>query len=123
MADRHNRVKSLIARNISEIVAFELKKASIGMVSVNDVEVYDDYSVANVYVYFIDEKNQTRKLEELKKTEGFVRSSLAKRMDTYKVPKVRFLLDESYLRASRLEEALKREEAQLEALENEGEEK
>ncbi len=123
MADRHNRVKSLIARNISEIVAFELKKASIGMVSVNDVEVYDDYSVANVYVYFIDEKNQARQLEELKKTEGFVRSSLAKRMDTYKVPKVRFLLDESYLRASRLEEALKREEAQLEALENEGEEK
>ena len=116
MADRHNRIKALIARNISEIVMFELKKTGIGMVSVNDVEVYDDFSQANVYVYFMDNKNQKRHLEELIKTEGYVRSSLAKKMDTYKVPRVKFKLDESYIKAKSLEEALEREASELKAI-------
>ena len=116
MADRHNRIKALIARNISEIVMFELKKTGIGMVSVNDVEVYDDFSQANVYVYFMDNKNQKRHLEELIKTEVYVRSSLAKKMDTYKVPRVKFKLDESYIKAKSLEEALEREASELKAI-------
>lgn len=121
MADRHNRIKALIARNVSEIVMFELKNKSIGMVSVNDVEVYDDFSQANVYVTFMDTHNQKRRLEELERTEGYVRSSLAKKMDTYKVPRIKFKLDESYFKAKSLEEALEREEKQLESLPKEKE--
>ena len=46
MADRHKRIKALVARNVADIVQFEIKKPSIGLVSVNDVEVYDDMSQA-----------------------------------------------------------------------------
>ena len=115
MADRHNRVKALIARNISDIVAFELKNPKVGFVTVNEVEVYDDLSGAKVYVSFLDTKYPRQKIAELKKSEGFVRSSLAKRMDIYKVPRITFLYDESAEQASRIEAALAKEAEDLKA--------
>ena len=115
MADRHNRVKALIARNISDIVAFDLKNPKVGFVTVNEVEVYDDLSGAKVYVSFLDTKYPRQKIAELKKSEGFVRSSLAKRMDIYKVPRITFLYDESAEQASRIEAALAKEAEDLKA--------
>ena len=115
MADRHSRVKSLIARNISDIVAFELKNPKVGFVTVNEVEVYDDLSGAKVYVSFLDTKYTHQKLTELKKSEGFVRSSLAKKMDIYKVPRIIFCYDESAENAARIEAALAKESKDLEA--------
>ena len=113
MADRHKRVKALVQRNIADILQFEIKKESIGMVCVSGVEVYDDLSQANVYVTFLPQGNSKRKLEELQKTEGYVRSSLAKKLDIYKVPRVKFFLDETEVNARRVEEALRREEEAL----------
>lgn len=117
MASRQGRVKSSIARYIAEIVRSEIKKPSIGLVSVNEVIVSDDYSYATVYVSFLDPKYPHQRLEELKKTEGFVRSSLAKKLSIYKVPKVSFVLDEAAERARKLDEALAKEEKDLAALE------
>ncbi|MCR5348988.1 MAG: 30S ribosome-binding factor RbfA [Bacilli bacterium] len=118
MADRHKRIKALISRNIADILQFELKKESVGLVSVNEVVVYDDLSQANVYVSFLDPRGAHNKLEELERTEGFVRSSLAKKLDIYKVPRIRFFLDEAGERARKLDEALLREKKQLESLPN-----
>ena len=53
MANRPGRIKSMISRNIADIVHTEIKKSSIGLVSVNDVRVSDDYSYATVYVNFL----------------------------------------------------------------------
>ena len=116
MADRHKRIKALVGRNIADILQFELKKESIGLVSVNEVVVYDDLSQANVYVSFLDPRNKQKKLEELSRTEGFVRSALAKKLDIYKVPRIRFYLDEALEKARRLDEALAREQEQLDKL-------
>ena len=116
MADRHKRIQALIQRNIADIVQFEIKKESVGLVSVNEVVVYDDLSQANVYVSFLDPRGSHNKLEELQRTEGFVRSSLAKKLDIYKVPRIRFFLDEVAERTRRLDEALAREAEQLDSL-------
>ena len=110
MADRHGRLVALYTRNISDIVNFELKKSSIGMVSVNEVKLASDFSEAKVYVSFMNAKYPRQNLDELRATEGFVRSSLAKKMDVYKVPKIRFFLDESLEQALHLEETLRKEE-------------
>lgn len=115
MANRQGRIKSVIAKDISEIVSKEIKNPHLGLVSVNEVVVNDDYSEAKVYVTFFGDHPKT-KLEELKKASGFVRSSLAKKMDLYSVPKVTFILDESFERALSLDKALEREEAQIESL-------
>lgn len=117
MADRHNRVKALIERNIRDIVSLELKNPKIGFVVVNDVEVYDDFSGAKVYVSILGTKYPRQKMAELEKCAGFVRSSLAKKMDIYKVPKIFFVYDESAEKAAKLEAALAKEEEELEAFE------
>ena len=104
MANRPERVKSLIGRYIADIVRNEIRKPGLGIVCVD------------VYVTFLDGKYSHQKIEELKKTEGFVRSSLAKKIDIYKVPKVRFVLDETALSAARVEAALAKEEKDLAAL-------
>ena len=110
MADRHGRLVALYKRNISDIVNFELKKASIGMVSVNEVKLARDFSEAKVYVSFMEAKYPHQNLEALKATEGYVRSSLSRKMDVYKVPKINFMLDESLEQALHLEETLRKEE-------------
>ena len=123
MADRHKRLQALISRNVADIVQFEIKKESIGLVSVNEVVVYDDLSQANVYVSFLDPRGSHNKLEELQRTEGFVRSSLAKKLDIYKVPRIKFFLDEAALKAKSLDAALAREAEQLAALPKDDEDK
>ena len=113
MADRTQRIQTIIKKNISEIIQFELKNPRIGFVTVSDVIVSKDFSYAKVYVSFLGSKYPHQNLEELNKTKGYVRSSLAKKLDIRKTPEITFLLDESYTKSERLEEVLKREQAQI----------
>ena len=115
-AHRNERMKALIARDIASIVHDELKKASIGLVSVNEVVVSSDLSYAKVYVSFIPEDHPKTRLAELKKTEGFVRSALARKLSIYKVPEIHFFLDETAIRSRRIEAALAKEEEDLSKL-------
>lgn len=116
MANRPGRIKALIERNLMDIVRGEIKDPKIGMVSVNEVEVNSDSTLAKVYVTFFGAKYPHQAFEQLKKKEGYVRTSLAKKMDLYKVPKVVFVYDESFDRADRIEKALKKEEEDLASL-------
>ena len=115
MADRKGRVKALIGRYISDILTFELKNKRVGIPSVNEVVVNDDCSVAKVYVSFLGAKYPRQNLEELNRCKGFVRSSLAKKLDVYKVPDILFLYDDLYEKADRLDEALRREAEEIES--------
>jgi ribosome-binding factor A len=115
MANRQGRIKAVIAKDIAEIVQRELKNPHIGMVSVNEVEVADDYSKAKVYVSFLGAQYPHQNFLELKKTTGYVRSSLAKMLDLYQVPEIVFVYDETYEKAAALDEALAREKAAIEA--------
>ena len=114
MANRQLRVKSLIARNLMDILTFELKNPNLGMPSVNEVDVNGDNSLAKVYVSFLGSKNPKKNLEELNRCKGYIRSSLAKKMDVYKVPDLLFLYDERFDEADRLESLLKKEGEEIE---------
>lgn len=116
MADRTGRVRALLTRNIMDICQMELKNPKIGFVSVNEVRFSKDNSIAKVYVSFLGAKYPHQNFAELIKTEGYVRSSLAKRMDLYKVPEIVFVYDSSFEEAASLEEALNREEEDLEKI-------
>ena len=115
MADRASRVHSLIEKNIRDILQFEIKDKRVGMVSANDFVFAKDNSEVKVYVSFIGVKYTHQAFAELKKSEGFIRSSLAKKMDLYKVPKIVLLYDESFEKAESLDKALAREAEQLES--------
>ncbi len=116
MADRQGRVKALIGRNISDILTFELKNKRVGIPSVNEVVINSDNSLAKVYVSFIGAKYPRQNLEELNRCKGFVRSSLAKKMDLYKAPDIVFIYDDQFERAESLDKALAKEESELSSL-------
>lgn len=116
MADRTARIQSIISKNITEIIQFELKNPRIGFCTVSEVWVSSDFSYARVYVSFLGAKYPKQNLEELNKTRGYVRSSLAKKLDIRKTPEITFYLDETYEKANRLDEVLKTESAELEKI-------
>lgn len=116
MADRTQRIQSIIGKNISEIIQFELKNPRIGFCTVSEVKVSADFSYAKVYVSFLGAKYPKQNLEELNKTKGYVRSSLAKKIDIRKCPEITFLLDESFEKSERLDEILKKEQNELDKM-------
>ncbi len=116
MADRIQRIQSIIGKNISEIIQFELKNKNIGFCTVSEVEVSKDFSYAKVYVTFLGTKYPRQNLEELNKCKGYVRSSLARKIDIRKTPEITFYLDDSFEKAERLEEVLKRDKEQIDSM-------
>ena len=47
-------------------------------------------------------------LKVLNKAKGFIRSELASKLDTRRVPEIRFVLDEGYKKEERIAELLKK---------------
>ena len=106
MADKALRIQRLIQKNISEIIQMEIKDPHLGFVSIPEVKVSKDLSYAKVYVAFINENEAKEGMKVLEKSKGFIRSELAKRMDTRRVPEISFVLDEGYKKEQRITELL-----------------
>ena len=108
MADRTQRIQSVIGKNITEIIQFEVKNPHIGFVTIQEVKVSTDFAYAKVCVSFLGSKNPQENLQALNKCKGFIRSSLAKKLDIRKTPEITFVLDDSYEKAEHLEELIKK---------------
>lgn len=106
MANKQERIATLIRKNIAEIIQFELKNPHLGFVSIPEVKVSKDFSYAKIYVSFINEKDENEGIEVLEHSKGFIRSSLAKKMDTRRCPELSFVLDDGYKREERISELL-----------------
>ena len=109
MADRNARIQSIIAKNVTEIIQFELKNPHLGFVSIPEVRVSKDFSYAKIYVSFIKDEDAKEGMEVLEHSKGFIRSSLAKKMDTRRCPELSFVLDDGYKREERITELLNKD--------------
>ena len=107
MANKQERIATIIRKNIAEIIQIELKNPHLGFVSIPEVRVSKDFSYAKVYVSFIRDEDVAQGMEVLEHSKGFIRSSLAKKMDTRRCPELRFVLDEGYKKEERIAELLK----------------
>lgn len=114
MANKEERIATLIRKNIADIIQFELKNPHLGFVTIPEVRVSKDISYAKVFVSFILEKDIKKGMETLNKSKGFIRSSLAKKMDTRRVPELIFVLDEGFKREERITELLNKDKAKNE---------
>ena len=108
MANKQERIAAIIRKNIAEIIQFQVRDPHLGFVSIPEVRVSKDFSYATVYVSFIKEEDIEPSLEVLNKAKGFIRSELASKLDTRRVPEIRFVLDEGYKREERIAELLKK---------------
>lgn len=108
MANKQERIASIIRKNIAEIIQFQIKDPHLGFVSIPEVRVSKDFSYATVYVSFIKDEDIEPSLEVLNKARGYIRSELASKLDIRRVPEIRFVLDEGYKKEERIAELLKK---------------
>ena len=104
MADRLGRLAEEIKRELSSIIAKDMKDPRLGMISITDVNVSRDLSWAKVYYSQLgseDERQQT--LEGLNRARGFVRTELAKRLRVRHTPEIIFQFDPSLERGAKMD--------------------
>lgn len=106
MASKVERIQTLIMRNISEIIQFQIKNPKLGFVTIPEVKVSKDFSHAKVYVSFINENEIKDGMQVLEKAKGYIRSELAARLDIRRVPEITFCLDDGYKKEQRITELL-----------------
>ena len=93
------RVAEQIQRDLSELIARELKDPRVGMVTINAVEVTPDYAHAKVF-FSILVGDQEETTEALNQAAGFLRNHLFKRLHIHTVPTLHFQFDRTTERAA-----------------------
>ena len=106
MANKEERIAGIIRKSLTEIITMQIKNPHLGFVSIPEVKVSKDFSYAKVYVSFIKEEDIEEGMKVLEKSKGFIRSELAKRLDTRRCPDIIFELDEAFKREARITELL-----------------
>ena len=97
--NRSYRVADQIQRDLTELIARELKDPRVGMVTVNSVEVTPDYAHAKVFFsLLVGEPEQTELA--LNQAAGFLRNGLFKRLHIHTVPSLHFHFDRTTERAA-----------------------
>lgn len=101
---RVSRVSSLIKREVSQMLLYEIKddRVGAGMVSVTDVDVSGDLQHAKIFVsIYGTEEAKAETMAGLRSSEGFVRRELGQRIRLRRTPEVVFLEDRSLERGDR----------------------
>ena len=107
-SNRFGRIDEEFKREISQIINYELKNPNVtGMISVTKVKVTTDLSYAKVAVSILNSKNVKETLAGLKKSAGFIRSELAKRINLRNTPEIIFELDDSLEYGAKIDSILK----------------
>ena len=97
--NRGYRVADQIQRDLTELIARELKDPRVGMVTIQSVEVTPDYAHAQVYFsLLIGDPVETA--AGLNQAAGFLRSGLFKRLHIHTVPTLHFHFDRTTERAA-----------------------
>ena len=77
------------------------------MISVTKVKVTNDLKYAKVYISILNAKDNKQTLAALKKSAGFLRSELAKKVNLRNTPELVFELDDSLEYGAKIDSILK----------------
>ena len=106
--NRLNRINEELKKEISQIISFELKNPDVtGLISVTKVKITPDLKYAKVYVSLLNSKNESKTMEALKKSAGFIRSLIAKRVNLRITPELVFEKDDSMEYGMKIDSILK----------------
>jgi len=93
---RSERVGEQLKKELSEIISQKIKDPRVGFVTVTEVEVTGDLSLATVYVTVLgNDKERRETLAGLEKAKGFMKTEVGQRMKLRIVPELKFVYDES----------------------------
>lgn len=105
MSIKLERINKELQREISYILANEVKNPNIKYVTITCCDTTNDLSFTKVYFTTLENKKEI--LEGLKSAKGFIRKTLADRIDLRHMPELEFVYDDSIEYGARIEEKLK----------------
>lgn len=104
---RSRRIADQIHRDLSDIIRLELKDPRVGMITITDVDVSPDTKNAKVFFTVLGDQSRIDDATAgLRRAAGFLRSELARRMETRSVPQLQFSYDASVERGMRLSQLI-----------------
>lgn len=105
---RFARIDEEYRKELSVVIDQKLKNPNVtGMISVTKVKVTNDLKYATVYVSILNSRNIKDTLAGLKKSSGFIRSELARRVNLRNTPELIFELDDSIEYGAKIDSILK----------------
>ena len=107
MSIKINRIESMLVKEISYVLANEVKDNDIKFVTVTAVKFTNDLSFAKVYVMVLDMNKKDTTMKALNDAAGFIRSELFDRVDIRHIPELTFVYDESIEYGKKIEDKLK----------------
>lgn len=104
MFTRVDRVRKTLMKELSDILCRGVKDPRIeGVVSITDIELPSDFSIAKVYVsIYSSEEQQKQVMEALKDNAPKMRKEIGKRIRLRNTPELHFFLDDSLERGSKV---------------------
>ena len=101
---RLGRIDEELRKELSQIISYEIKDPNLtGLISVTKVKITPDLKYAKVYVSILNSKSEKDTMDTLKRSAGFVRTLIAKRINLRITPELIFEKDDSMEYGARIE--------------------
>lgn len=104
---RSDRVSEQVRRELADLLRFGIKDpriaSKLSLVTLTDVEVTSDYSHAKVfYTSLLDAAGKAEIDAGLKRSAGFLRRELGRRIRIHRIPELHFVYDASVEEGTRI---------------------
>lgn len=99
---RTDRISDVIQKALAMIIQQEMRDPKLGMVTILEVTVSKDLVHAKIYVNVFPDELAIDSVNMLNKAAGFMRGLLAKQLELRVIPHLRFIYDETTLKANKL---------------------
>lgn len=120
---RFERINEELKKEISHIISYELNNPNVtGLISVTKAKITPDLKYAKIYVSILNSKNVKETLAGLKKSSGYIRTEIAKRINLRITPELIFVLDDSMEYGAKIDSILKDIMKDIKPEEDKGEE-
>ncbi len=108
MPYKKERLEKIIEKELSTIIFSDVKDERIKFVTITNVNLTNDLSIATVYYTVYGNKDQIENTSKVfMEAKGFIRTLLARRIQVKKVPDLIFKYDNSYEQGERIEAILR----------------
>lgn len=103
-----NRIESDIIKYLSNILLVETRDKLMKTITLTDVEVNKDLSMAKIYFTSSNELTHKEVENEMNEAAPFLRGKLAKVLEIRNIPELRFIYDETIEYATKIERIIKK---------------
>lgn len=101
------RIGEQLSRELAALLRAEVKDPRIPEIVIYDIVVSKDLSLAKVYFSHLDiTQDATESLKGLQSASGFLRTRLSNRLNLRKIPRLRFIVDDTETKSARIEKLI-----------------